>query len=490
MTTPNVTISKNVFTTTQAPASTVGILAIAACSSTGTTLQPSSFARSDLAINAYGYGPLAEYAAYDISVANNPVVLVKGVAGVAGSYTGLNTSGKTGSSAVTTSGTPYDTYYVLVRVVTGGTIGVAGITFTYSLDGGNTTSGTTALGTASSYTIPNTGVVFNFAAGTLVAADSWFVFTNRPLMDDTGVTAALAAIGMTRLPYEGILLDCSASASTVGLIDAILQGWEGNGVFKFALMNARYKLEPEPTAESEATYAAAMQTLFQNQTSIRVCVGGDGAHVPSLITGYNQKRPVSMLLGARAMSIPIGVDPAYVATGPINGAALSDTNGNPYDHDEDLYPTLDSLRLVSMRSFAPAGPQGAYITNANTIQPSGGAFPYLQHVRIMNRACEIAWFVLTTQLSRGVRKNPNPDPVTGAVYIFEPDAAAIESLVNDALVQPLKGQVSASLFSLSRTDNLNVVPCIVTGVLSIVALAYIKGYTVQSQFSKTLTTAV
>ena len=108
----------------------------------------------------------------------------------------------------------------------------------------------------------------------------------------------------------------------------------------------------------------------------------------------------------------------------------------------------------------------------------------------MNRACEIAWSILTTQLSRGVRKNPKPDPVTGVVTIFEPDAAAIESLVNDALIPALGKAVSSAQFQLSRTDNMSAVPCIVTGTLSIVALAYIKGYQIQAQFVKSLQSQV
>lgn len=492
MSLPSVGITKNVFSTSQAPPSSIGILAIIAASSTGTANVPGGFARSDLAVSSYGMGPLTDFAAYTMSVSNQPTVLVKSNPTFPGSYGTISTSLGTGTSTVANSSTilPYDYYSVQVNILTGGTRGTAGITYTYSVDGGQTTSGAQALGTSTALTIPNTGVSFDIGAGTVAAGASWSVFTQRPLMNDTDVIASLTALSNTRLPWEGALIDSSVTTSTVGLIDTFLSGLEGRGIFKFVLLNTRFKNEPEPGAESEAAYAAAMTTLTQNQTSIRQCVGVDGAHVPSVITGFDLKRPTSMLLAGRAMAIQIGTDPAYVATGPLAGASISDNQGNPLDHDEDLYPNLDGLRLTSLRSFAPGGPQGTYITNANTIQPTGGSFPYLQNIRIMNRACEIAWFVLTTQLSRGVRKNPNADPVTGAVYIFEPDAGLIESLVNDALIQPMKGQVSDFRFTLSRTDNLAAVPAIVTGVLSIVALAYIKGYQVQAQFSKTLQTAV
>ncbi len=492
MSLPGVTISKNVFTTGQAPASTEGILAILACASGGNVAVnvPGGFSRTDLAVTAHGYGPLTDFGAYDINVANQPFLAVRATAGYPGAQgTITKTLASGASTVVATATTPFDDYNVRVTITTGGTVPVTGIQYTYSLDGGETVSGIQALGATATLLIPNSGVEFTLS-GLMVAGDTWQVYTTRPQMNNTNITDSMTVLGNTRLPFEGILIDCSAATSTVGLIDTILSGWEAKGIFKFAIINSRYKTEPEPTAETESAFATAMGTMFNTQTSIRVCVGADGAHVPSAITGYDLKRPTSLLVAARAMQIPIGEDPAYVARGALQGARISDSNGNPLDHDEDLNPNLDALRLMSLRSFAPGGPQGVYVCNANSIQPSGGAFPYLQHIRIMNRACEIAWFVLTTQMSRGVRKNPKKDPVTGAVTIFEPDAAMIEALVNEALVAPLKGQVSSAQFSISRSDDLNAVPCVVTGVLSLVALAYIKGFTVQAQFSKTLTTAL
>ncbi len=492
MGTPNTSITKNVFTTGQAPASSVGILAIIAASSTGTVNQVAGFSRSDLAVTADGYGPLTDWGAYVINAANKPVVLVKGNATYTGGYGAITSSLGTGTSTVTATAAtfPFDDYNVQVNFPTGFTRGVAGGQWTYSLDGGETVSGLQAVGTATALVIPNTGVSFDIGAGNVLTGSSFSCFTTRPQLNDTDVTDAMTALGNTRIPFEGVLIDASAGASTVGLVDGILAGWEGRGMFKFALLNTRYKLNPEPNTESEATFATAVGNLFNTQTSIRVCVGADGAHVPSSITGWDIKRPASLLVGARAMLVPIGEDPAFVQRGPLQGARVTDTQGNPYDHDEELFPTLDSLRVMPLRTFAAGGPQGVYCNNANTIQPTGGAFPYLQHIRIMNRACEIAWFVLTTQLSRGVRKNPKKDPVTGAVTIFEPDASFIESLVNEAITSPLAGQVTAVKFEVSRTDDLNAVPAVVSGVLSIVALAYIKGFAIQAQFTKTLTTAV
>ncbi len=491
MTLPNVTISKATFTTSQAPASSDGVLAIVACSSIGTVDTPGGYGRTDGIITAFGYGPLTEFAAYDIAVANQPVVLVKGTAGFPGAYGTITKTIASGASTVvaTAATYPFDTYNASVTVTAAFTAGVTGGKYTYSVDGQENVSGEQALGTALTLTIPNTGLSFDLT-GVFAVGDTWQVYTSRPKLSNTNITTALAALGVSRLPFEGCLIDCSATTSTVGLIDTILAAWEAKGVFKFAMFNSRFKTEPAASGETEAAYATALGLTYDTQTSIRVCVGADGARTASPITGWDLKRPTAMFIAARAMGTPIGEDPAYIGRGALIGARVSGTDGNPLDHDEDINPNLDAHRLMSLRTFAPGGPEGVYCCNANSIQPTGGAFPYLQHIRIMNRACTIAWAVLTRLLSVGVRKNPKKDPVTGAVTIFEPDASRIEDSVNEAMVQPLKGQVSAAKFTISRTDDLSAVPCIVTGTLSIVALAYIKGFQITSQFSKTIQTAI
>lgn len=487
---PAVTVSKVANNVGSAPPSTVGMLAIIAASQQGPLNTPATYARSDLALTALGQGPLVEYGAYVIDVANQPFVAVRPTTSVAGSYGTIVHTGVLGTSVPTAGATaPFDHYDVVVTIVAGGTVGTAGITYTYSLDGGATTSGVQAVGAANTLTIPNSNVSFALSAGTLLTGDTWSVFTERPLPNDSDLAASFTALGNTRQAWEGVLIDSSFDASTVAAVDTWLSGLEAQGQFKFALLNTRFKLEPEPATETEAAYATAVTALVSSSASIRVLVGADGGHLPSPISGFSLKRPTSLAVGARAMLIPIGEDPAYVARGPVAGFQISDQAGNPLDHDENLFPDLDGLRLATLRSFAAGGPEGTYITNANVLQPSGDDFPYLQLVRIANRACTIAWAALTTQLSRGVNKNPKPDPNTGAVTIFEPDASAIESLVNGQLSAALKGQVSAVQFSLSRTDDLSQTPATIHAVVSIVAKAYIKGYLVQTEFSKTIQVA-
>lgn len=486
---PSVSLTKQDFQTGSVAPSPDGILAIIAASATGTQNQAAGYFRDDLAYNDFGRGPLTEYDSYVLQVSGKPVVNVRPTASVAGALGSITTT-KTGSAAITNnSSAPVDEFNILVQIVTGGTQGIAGITYQWSRDGGITMSGVTALGTASTITLGDTGVSFAIGSGTLVAGDQWQAYATRPQPNNSDLTAALAALKTTRIPWEAVLIDAVYGTGTVGVVDTWLQGLEKVGMFKMAFLSTRMKNQPAPTAESESSYATAMTSLTASDASIRVCVGTDGADCTSTLTGVTQRRPTAMYAAARAMLIPIGEDPAFVQRGNIPNATISDGNGNPKWHDEDLYPGLDDLRLTTLRSFAPGGPQGTYITNANILSSAGSDYVWVQHVRTMNKACSIAWQVLSGQLSKGVGKKP-ADPVTGEVYIQDQDAQTIDDLVNAALASPMKGQVAAVQYATSRTDDLSSnTSSTVNATVKLVSLAYLKKFVVQTSFTKTISAA-
>jgi Protein of unknown function (DUF2586) len=491
MTLPSVTINKQTFNTGQAPPSGLGTMFFAAGAQTGTANQPALWSNTALALTQYGGGPLVEYGAYEIDVANAPAGLIRTTTSVAATHN-LVTS-VTGGSAITVNNafTPYEHYSVHVVFTQGGTVGTPGILYTYSVDNDTHTSGVQALGTANLLTIPGTGCSYSLGAGTIGTGDSFVDYTERALASDTDLPATFTALQNCLIPWEGIYIDSLVTSATVGLVDTWLQSLEKLGQFHFAILNSRFKTEPIPTAETEPAYLTAMTTTYANAVSSfgDVSVGADGGHVASAITGFFLKRPTGVLLTTRAALIAIGEDPAYVGRGELPGVTISNPGGNPFDHDEYLFPGLDSLRLTTLRSFAPGSEQGSYIGNANTMQPSGGDFPWLQLVRVMNAACTICWAQLTKNLSRGVRKQA-PSVPNGPVYIFEPDASSIEALVNDPLAIQLKGQVTDQRFSLSRQDDLSQNNAVVHGVVSIVSLFYLKNIQVQAEYSKTIQVAI
>lgn len=488
MTIPNVVVRKSAFGVGAAIQSNDGILAIIASASGGPFNQPGMFTNQGLLTSTYPLGPLPEYASYDIAVSGRGAVAQRGNPSIAATYGTISTS-ITGTSVPTAGATaPLEHYSVQIKIVNGGTVGAAGITYTYSLDGGNDISAVTAQGTSSTLTIPNSGVSFTLGAGTLLAGDSWSVFTERPLLNNSDVTTSLTALGLSRLPWEGVLIDCAYSSGTVGLVDTWLGAREAKGQFNFALLNTRFLNEPTPATEAPATYATAMTNLTANDASERLCVGADGGHCTSQITGLLLKRPTSLALGAMAMFLSpnIGTDPAYVGNGPVADFQI-DVNSNPNDWDEDVYQALDSQRLVTLRSFAPGGPQGVYITNPNVLAPNGSNIVWLQLLRVLNKSCSIAWQVLNTQLSKGVRVVNNTQMDT--LNIDERDAQSIESLVNGPLRRSLAGQVTAVAFVLHRDDDLTTEGAPIKADVEVQALFYIKGFNVTVALVKTISVA-
>lgn len=484
---PNVSIKKNQFNTGSVPPSPTGVLAIVAASQTGAQNVAASYARDDLMLAAVGYGPLVEYGSYDMQVAQKPVVGIRATTSVAGAVGAITSNALGGTSAVTCASQPFDEYNVLLTITADGTVGVAGITYTTSLDGGNDTSVPTALGTGNTITIPNTGITINLGVGTLKNGASYQFFTTRPMPGNTDLPAAFTALQNTRLPWEAVLFDCVYGTGTVGEIDTWLSGLESKGLFKIAFINTRHKTQPVPNAEDEATFLTAMTNLVGQDASIRVCVGTDAGDLTSTITGISQPRPTALFAAARAMLIPVGEDPAFVGRGPLPDVTIADGSGNPRWHDEDLFPGLDDLRLTALRSFAqPEGPQGVYLNNARMLSTTGSDFVWVQHARCANVAASVSWAVLVRQLSVGVLKQA-PDPTTKAIYIAEQDAQRLEGLCNSAIAAQLKKQVVGAALTLSRTDDLSSnTDTTVTGTIDIEALAYLKGFAIVEQFSKSV----
>lgn len=485
MTLPKTRITKVDGNTGSVSQSATGVLAIIATCASLTPNVAASFARQDLALAATGQGPLIEYAAYVMPITQNPVLLVAPTASTAASYGTVTHTGVLGTSVPSAGATnPLDDYQVVVTCVVGGTIGVAGITYTYSLDGGLSVSAVQALGTATTLTIPNSGVSFVLAAGTLLAADTFSCNVQHARMTTGDLTAALEALRVSRIPWDDVLIDGECTAATITLVDAWLTARESEGKYHCAYLNTRHKNLPVPSAESEATFAAAMATLVASSASIRLSVGTDAADLTSSVTALTLPRPTSLFLAARVMSIPIGRDAAFGEDGPLPGPQISDANGNPKWHDEALYAGLDDQRLTTLRT--ENGANGVFITNPLLLSPAGSDYVYVQHARVMNAACTVAFQVLTRELSRGVRKKA-PNPQTGKIYIDERDARAIEAMVNEALAVPLEGQVTDFLFTLSRTDDLSANSgATVNSNMQIETLAYIKQINVNAGFAKSI----
>lgn len=464
------------------------VIAVAGTSSAGTVGVPVSTRSLATITSTFGYGPLSELCALLIS-AGATVIATKLTTAAAGSASAVTFTG-TGSSAVTVSGAAYDTSYVVFKVVTGGTIGVAGITFQISLDAGRTFGPVIALDTASSYAIPQTGVTLAFAAGTLVANDTATFATTAPAPNAAGVTSWLGA--MLASPYAAagwgsMIVAGSRTGADVTSVQATLDTLAAQYLFERLLLNAR-DVSPAAkwggTAETESTWQNAILADFAATSARRCAVSAGYYNVPSGIANPaagtpRYRRPLSWAIAARKVQQPVQVLSSRVKDGPL-ASIVVDPSNDPTDgfvyHDERINPGLDAGRFAS--AWTRLGqPQGFFVRSENLMSPLGSDFPLLAVGQCFDNFCSALVQFFTANIDDSVRTNSN-----GTIY--ENDAQRLESGALSAVASAMSGQYQPANTTvvIDRTYNVKTnSKVLVNGTFG--GLAYVREFdlTVQVQ---------
>jgi hypothetical protein len=439
--------------------------AVLGCCSSGTADVPQRFATIKALRAAYGDGPAVEAAALQLN-AGRQVLFCKLPSSTAATLGTPIDTGVVGTSDVTADGTPIDTYELRFVVVTGGTIGTAGIVFKVSLDGGRTYGPDIALGTATSYLVPHviggasSGVTLHFAAGTLLAGDVFTVPAIEPKWVSGDLTTGVAALVASAQRWDFALLVGKTSASEAGTWDTALATTKTAHKNASGICSAR-----APTVgESESTWMASITTDFASFVSTRAPVAAGEIALTSPITGRQQLRPVAWAAALRAATLKLGQDIAEVEAGPIEGGSLHDASGNLIVHDEEVTPGLQAARFITARSIA--GLVGVYISDSLLMSSAGSDFKYWQLREVMDRAARISYANLVLKLSKSVELNRT----TG--FILEREAASVESSVSQAMRDELvPGAATDARTTLSRTDNV-----LSTGIITTSTRIIPRGY--------------
>ena len=419
-----------------------------------------------------GYGPGVQGAAFAMQVSGAPVLFVKVPVTTAGACSAVSHSGA-GTSVVTVSvATAYDSYEVIWKAVTAGTIGVSGITFQYSLDGGVNWSAIKALGTATSYAIPNTGITIAFAAGTILADQEESFTATEPLWAIADVQTAIALLAAGTSTFRFIHLVGKATAANATTLETEMTGLAAAFRYTGILCHARDFAAADVTA---AAWRTALAADFVSLSAKRVSVTAGHYLLTSPIDGWSYRRPLSFAIAARLVSKPIHVDAGRVKDGALPGVTIDTSDGNVYN-DERNSPLLDAARFVTARTLI--GRQGMFCTNPNMMAPNGSDFIWWQYRSVVDKACSVTRDVLLNFLSAEVRLNAT----TG--YILEKDAKDIESrlrsALRDTLVSP--GSVSSVSATVSRTDNI-ISTRTITVTVRVVPLGYLKSIDVSLGFT-------
>jgi hypothetical protein len=470
-----ITILDNAGSSIPVNAQTVQV--VIGCSSSGTVATPVATRSIATLQSTYGKGPLVEAAALAIA-AGATVIAVRATSASPGSTSAVVFAG-TGTSVITASvGTAYDEAYVKFVVVTGGTIGVAGITYKVSFDAGKTYGPVLALGTANTLALTGLGITLAFAAGTLVAGDAATMKTTAPTWDTSGVQACLTALQASPYAVSGwgsmhlVGICTGANAATIGgYLNTMATGYLFNRLMVSA-RDASPATAYSGTGESDATWSAAVIADFASNA---VRIGGPccGYYpTPSAIADSQAgtpryRRSATWSWAVRQTQIAAQTLASKVSLGSLSTIVV-DPSLDPLDgfvyHDERINPVFSAARLCGLRTRVGLG-VGYYMTPATCWAAPGSDFALFPKGLVMDVACGTVHTTGQQVVDSDVRLNSN-----GTIY--ENDAGTLESKIGNALAVAMNGMVSQpALVVVNRTNNIAA-----TGVVLVTVTIYARGY--------------
>jgi hypothetical protein len=380
---------------------------------------------------------------------------------VAGDIYTLNLDGtvtRTGTGPATaldgTTHSPIDSYDIRVKIGTAGALGTAD--FRYSLDGGNTYSGTVLVPSAGKFVVPNAGIVLTFA-GTFTADDVYTGTATPPGFSTTEINAGLTALLANPSKWGfvhvgGKPASAAAAATLASGLGAMMDVAEASFRYVFAVMEC-------PQEEGDATIKSAFASFVHPR--VGVVVGDVG--LTSVITLRSERRNLAWAYTAGLSNTKLSIHPGETTSKNGAGPLLGVTS---LYRDEEDTPGLDDARFVTATHIQ--GKDGYFITRGRMMAAAGSDFEQVMNRRVMDRFCEVMRATLTDQLN----VSPDIDGVTG--FILEKDAQALDAIAEDACKTALvnEGEASSVKVTTSRTDNL-----LSTSTLHVDGECVPKGYT-------------
>jgi hypothetical protein len=393
--------------------------------------------------------------------------------------TGVHTV-QTGTSVTTVTGTPNDRADVWMKVITGGTVGTAGIVVQFSLDAGRSYGNNTALGTNTTFAMTSFGVTVHFAAGTFVAGDLVKFQTTIPLPSATDVTTAINAFNSAQDEWGcGMHIIGDTTGTNAATYESDLDALFTAGRYTFAFLEAR-DFDAAIDA-SEAAWMTSIEGDYASLSAKRICAGAGHYNIQSpIVTTFagapQYRRPLTWVVCKRAVQVPLQVLYSRVrdgslpaTTGPGTQALIGD--GFIY-HDERLNSGLGAARFMAARTRIGKGNGGVFVDQPYLMSPSGSTFDLVPKRQVIDAACSVCRPVLELYINDTVRLQPLTSSNPG--QIVPQDATEIENAGDVVLQTNLigVGAVSDANLAINRTTNIAVSETL-TGTVSVEALGYV-----------------
>jgi hypothetical protein len=440
------------------------------------TLSPSTLVAN------LGYGPLVEAAAL-VCNAGGTAVCMKLAPNTHGAATAVTPgAGNTSTSSLTltldsTNGA-FDSLFVTIQVILGGTIATGPAQVRYSQDAGRNWSPTINLGTATTLVLPQTGITVTFGTGNLVTGDTFTFTTTEPLFNDSAVQSALNIFAGSVYGTQGVglffLVGGTTAPTTIGI-----PGCSGADATTFSGYLTTLRNNPQPvymdcllsamdaspptawggSGQSESAWITALETSFSATAASfgEVSAVASYYNMPSAIPiakyGFtpSPRRSLAWALACRQVTVQPQRSWARVKSGNLTqivvNPSVDPTDGFIY-HNEAINPGLSNNVVRLQAATTRAYKQGIFLHIPWTMAATGSQFAFRYFAAVANVAAVIAQQIGGDEISDDLRTIPT----TGAL---DPrDASTFQAAMNAALATNMTQQsMCTSVFAVVDTSS-------------------------------------
>lgn len=302
------------------------LLAVVGCAEKG-TLQPQLVSRTRPMRDEFGRGLGLEFFAHFVELTRKSILFQRAEASASGAIGPVDTSTVTGTSVVTFSGTPLDEEDIQIEVITGGTIGTAGISIRVSRDGGKTWTQPFGLGTATSYAVGDSGITAAFAAGTLVTGDIAKARCSAPTWGASQLSEALDRLGSyATQPRHVLVLGDVADGDSIDDVEAAVAAYEskyGRKLSVFFALRDQYAPAAMQGAPTDVDFAASTNTITRNTGSF--VTDGFQPGMTITIDGTADNDGTHTVVTVTALVMTVAASPGLVDEANVDGGDITIT---------------------------------------------------------------------------------------------------------------------------------------------------------------------
>jgi hypothetical protein len=468
----DITVSDNgVNTTLQLPQQQVQV--VLGCAVGGTPFVPYATTSATALQSQFVGGPLVQAAGL-VCAAGGTVIACRLPITTPGTATAVTPSG-TGTSVMTltldgTNGA-WDDANVQVTVITGGTIGVTGCQIQVSYDAGRSHGPVLNLLTAVTFALTDLGVTLDFAAGTLVAGDTYRFSTVAPAWSVADISTALNALKASPFAVSGwgsSHLVGVTSGSDAQTVNNAIDNLKANYIFSRIMLSARDAHTPVAwggAGETEATWMTALETAASTISAKREVYGAGYYNTPSAysspIAGLpSYRRSGVWSVAVRRTQVPPQQSSWRVRSGALTNIVVNATS-DPGDgfvyHNEATTPGLANARYMTFRTW-PKKP-GIFVTKDLLMSPPGSQFTILPLGNVIDVACDIGYEVGVEEVGDDLLLNTNGT-------LQDADRLNIQNNIQAAINDQMRavGMISSALVvvQVSNVQSTGIIPIDIT----------------------------